>query len=210
MPSGVEGEAPAVTEGRAEGYRNADLALHRQQKNGHRGGVMWFTGLSGAGKSTLAMALERHLFDAGFEVCVLDGDNLRHGLNGNLGFSPQDREENIRRVGEVAALFANAGLVVLTAFISPYKSDRELARRAVGTGFYEIFLDPGLESCERRDPKGLYKKARAGEIPQFTGVSAPYEKPERPDVRLDTEKLSVEESLVILREHAISAFRNPS
>jgi len=182
--------------------------LHRRwQRNEHRGGVMWFTGLSGSGKSTLAMALERSLFNEGYEVFVLDGDNLRHGLNSNLGFSPQDREENIRRVGEVAALFANSGFVVLTAFISPYKADREIARQAIGEGFYEVFLDPGLDACEQRDPKGLYKKARAGEIPEFTGISAPYEEPVHPDVCLDTAKKPVEDCVEVLAEYAATAFR---
>jgi bifunctional enzyme CysN/CysC len=188
---------------------NGDLAveLPHRWRNSHRGGVMWFTGLSGSGKSTLAMALERCLFDIGFEVIVLDGDNLRHGLNSNLGFSPEDREENIRRVGEVASLLANSGFVVLTAFISPYNADRNVARSAIGEGFNEIFLDPGLEACERRDPKGLYKKARAGEIPEFTGISAPYESPETPELRLDTDKFDIEECLDVLVKHANEVFR---
>lgn len=183
------------------------LMQQRWSRNGHRGGVVWFTGLSGSGKSTLAMALERCLFDEGFEVFVLDGDNLRHGLNSNLGFSPADREENIRRVGEVAALLANSGFIVLTAFISPYIEDRKIARTAIGRGFNEVFLDPGLEACERRDPKGLYKKARAGEIPQFTGISAPYEKPENPEIRLDTAKLDVSKCVEVLNQHVIGEFK---
>ena len=170
---------------------------------------MWFTGLSGSGKSTLAMALERSLFNEGYEVFVLDGDNLRHGLNSNLGFSPEDREENIRRVGEVAALFANSGFVVLTAFISPYRADREMARQAIGGSFHEVFLDPGLDACEQRDPKGLYKKARAGEIPEFTGISAPYEEPVEPDVRLNTAKKPVEDCVEMLTEFANNAFKSP-
>ena len=170
---------------------------------------MWFTGLSGSGKSTLAMTLERSLFNEGYEVFVLDGDNLRHGLNSNLGFSPEDREENIRRVGEVAALFANSGFVVLTAFISPYRADRDMARQVVGEGFYEVFLDPGLDACEQRDPKGLYKKARAGEIPGFTGISAPYEEPVEPDVRLDTAKKMVEDCVEMLTGFANNAFKSP-
>ncbi len=186
------------------------LMERRQKRNGHRGGVMWFTGLSGSGKSTLAMALERCLYDEGFEVFVLDGDNLRHGLNSNLGFSPKDREENIRRVGEVAAILANSGFVVLTAFISPYIADRNIARNAIGEGFNEVFLDPGLDACERRDPKGLYKKARAGEIPEFTGISAPYEAPIHPDVRLDTAEADIEGCIEILVRHAINAYRLPN
>lgn len=182
------------------------MLQNRWLRNGHRGGVMWFTGLSGSGKSTLAMALERQLFNDGYEVFVLDGDNLRHGLNSNLGFSPEDREENIRRVGEVAALFANTGLVVLSAFISPYRADREMARRAVGSQFYEVFLDPGLEACEARDPKGLYQKARAGEIPDFTGISAPYEEPHDPDIRLDTEVMDVDKCIEVLRAHVVHKF----
>jgi len=192
---------------------NADhrqvLLQRRWRRNRHRGGVMWFTGLSGSGKSTLAMALERRLFNEGFEVFVLDGDNLRHGLNSNLGFSPQDREENIRRVGEVAAMFANSGFVVLTAFISPYRADRDMARTAAGDGFYEVYLDPGLDACEQRDPKGLYKKARAGEIPDFTGISAPYEEPASPDIHLDTANVTVENCMETLYEYANDAFGIP-
>jgi len=180
----------------------------RWQRNGHVGGVMWFTGLSGSGKSTLAMALERQLFNDGYEVFVLDGDNLRYGLNSNLGFSPEDREENIRRVGEVAALFANTGLIVLSAFISPYRADREMARKAAGSHFYEVFLDPGLDACEARDPKGLYQKARAGEIPDFTGISAPYEEPIDPDIRLNTETMAIDKCIDVLRAHVVHAFAN--
>lgn len=179
----------------------------RWRKSGHQGGVMWFTGLSGSGKSTLALALEKRLFEDGFHTFVLDGDNLRHGLNSDLGFSPEDRGENIRRVGEVAALFAATGLIVLTAFISPYRADRDLARTAAGTGFQEIYLDPGLDVCERRDPKGLYRKARAGEIPEFTGISAPYESPAEPEIVVDTGTVTVEESVKLLRDHVDRVFR---
>ena len=168
----------------------------RMARNGHRGGVLWFTGLSGAGKSTLALELERRLFQKGYQVYVLDGDNLRHGLNANLGFSPEDRAENIRRVGEVAALFARAGFVVLTAFISPYRSDRERARDAVGNdGFHEVYVSASLDVCEDRDPKGLYKRARAGEIPDFTGISAPYEAPEACEIEINTGKLDLSDSM---------------
>src|SRR5262249_51816128 len=154
----------------------------RAARNGHRGGVVWLTGLSGAGKSTLAMATEALLFQKGYQVFVLDGDNLRHGLNVDLGFSAEDRRENIRRVGEVAALFAEAGQVVITAFISPFRADRDLARAAAqrregAAGFHEIFVRCDLNTLEKRDPKGLYRRARAGEIAEFTGVSAPYEEP---------------------------------
>ena len=149
--------------------------------------MVWLTGLSGAGKSTLATAVEAALIRAGHAACVLDGDNLRHGLNADLGFSPEDRRENIRRAGEVAALFADAGLIVIAAFISPYRAGREAAREAIGAArFLEVFLDAPLAVCERRDPKGLYRRARAGEIAEFTGISAPYEPPEAPALTLDT------------------------
>jgi adenylyl-sulfate kinase len=161
---------------------------------GQRGAVIWLTGLSGSGKSTIAYALERRLTGSGRLTYVLDGDNVRHGLCSDLGFSPDDRMENIRRIGEVAALFADAGLIIITSFISPYQSDRDLARHRVAQGkFIECFLDVSVEVCERRDPKGLYRKARAGEIAEFTGVSAPYERPDRPEIRLDTDSLSLDE-----------------
>lgn len=185
------------------------LPAERWQAYGHRGGVLWFTGLSGSGKSTLAFALERRLFDRGFKVFVLDGDNVRHGLNADLGFSPEDREENIRRVGEVAALFAHAGLVVATAFISPYRRDRDLARRAAGSGFHEVFVDAPLDVCEQRDPKGLYKKARRGEIPEFTGISAPYEAPEAQELTVDTGQLDVNASLDLLVDYVVRHFALP-
>ena len=154
---------------------------------GQRGCVVWFTGLSGSGKSTLARALEERLVSSGHLVYVLDGDNIRHGLNCDLGFSPEDRNENIRRIGEVAALFRDAGIVVLTAFISPYRADRDLARQAVGEDrFLEVFVDAPLATCEERDPKGLYVKARAGEIPEFTGLTAPYEEPPNPALVVNT------------------------
>jgi bifunctional enzyme CysN/CysC len=158
----------------------------RYVRNGHHGGVLWLTGLSGSGKSTLAIALERRLFDLGYQVYVLDGDNVRHGLNNDLGFSQEDREENIRRIGEMAALMARSGMVVLSAFISPYRSDRERARKACGDSFHELYVKADLATCEARDPKGLYVKARKGEIPDFTGISAPYEAPENADLTIDT------------------------
>ncbi|MFQ5959156.1 MAG: adenylyl-sulfate kinase [Alphaproteobacteria bacterium] len=168
----------------------------RSARNGHRGGVLWFTGLSGSGKSTLAIEVERRLFGKGYQVYVLDGDNVRRGLNTNLGFSPEDRAENIRRVGEVAALFANAGFIVVTAFISPYRSDRERARASAeafgdDSAFHEIYISADLETCEERDPKGLYKRARAGEIQEFTGISAPYEPPEAAGLVVDTSAAGV-------------------
>ncbi len=158
----------------------------RARRNGHKGGVLWLTGLSGAGKSTLAVALESRLFAKGYQVYVLDGDNVRAGLNANLGFSPEGRAENIRRVGEVAALFADAGMIVITSFISPYRSDRDRAREAAKGAFHEVYLKADLATCEGRDPKGLYKRARAGEIAEFTGISSPYEAPDAAELVLDT------------------------
>jgi bifunctional enzyme CysN/CysC len=161
----------------------------REQRNRHKGAIIWLTGLSGAGKSTVATELERELFVMGLHTYILDGDNIRHGLSANLGFSPEDRTENIRRVGEVAKLLMDAGALVITAFISPYRDDRRLARSLVNDGeFVEIYVSAPLEICEQRDPKGLYKKARAGQIANFTGVSAPYEPPEKPDVVVHTDK----------------------
>lgn len=179
----------------------------RHARNGHRGGVLWFTGLSGAGKSTLALALERELFARGYQVYVLDGDNIRSGLNADLGFGPEDRAENIRRVGEVAALFADAGFLAISAFISPYRADRERARRAAGEVFHEIYIHAPLEVCERRDPKGLYRKARNGEIPEFTGISSPYEPPEKPELVIPTHELSPEECLALLVRYVEDRFR---
>jgi len=159
----------------------------RAVNNGHRGGVFWFTGLSGAGKSTTAMAVEKALHEKGYHTYVLDGDNVRHGLNADLGFSPDDRAENIRRIGEVAALMADAGLIVITAFISPYQADRDRARQAAPEKFHEIYVYADLETCESRDPKGLYKKARSGEITDFTGINSPYEAPDNPEMVVDTQ-----------------------
>lgn len=159
-----------------------------------KGVVIWFTGLSASGKSTIAHTVEEKLFDRGILTYVLDGDNIRHGLNKNLGFSPEDREENIRRIGEVGKLFADAGIIAMTAFISPYRADRDNARKLhEQSKFIEVFVDAPLNVLEDRDPKGLYKKARAGEIPEFTGISAPYEAPENPEIHLDTSELNVEE-----------------
>jgi bifunctional enzyme CysN/CysC len=179
----------------------------RIARNRHSPGVLWFTGLSGAGKSTLAMALEQRLFDEGYQVYVLDGDNVRSGLNANLGFSPEDRAENIRRVGEVAALLADAGLIVITAFISPYRADRARAREAAGEAFHEIHIDADVETCEARDPKGLYRRARAGEISDFTGISAPYEAPETAELVVDTSNRDVEACLDDLVAYVRANFR---
>lgn len=164
-----------------------------------KGCVVWFTGLSGSGKSTLANAVAHLLHDRKHHTYVLDGDNVRHGLNKNLGFSPEDREENIRRVGEVAKLFVDAGTIVMTAFISPYREDRDQARELIEENrFVEVFVECPLNICEERDPKGLYKKARTGEIKEFTGISAPYEEPNRPEVVVNTAELSVIESAFLV------------
>lgn len=166
----------------------------RARRTGHLGCVVWLTGLSASGKSTIAMELERRLCHAGKFAYVLDGDNMRHGLCADLGFSPEHRKENIRRIGEVAKLFADAGLICVTAFISPYRSDRDLVRSIVPTGkFLEVYVNAPLEVCERRDPKGLYVKARAGQIKEFTGISAPYEPPLRPEIELRTNESTVAE-----------------
>ena len=170
--------------------------LDRARNLGQRGVTVWFTGLSGSGKSTVAIGVEKLLIEGGHAAYVLDGDNIRHGLNKNLGFSPADRNENIRRVGEVAKLFTDAGVIVLTSFISPYRADRDGVRTLLGPGdFIEVYLSASLETCESRDVKGLYQKARAGQIPEFTGISAPYEAPEQPVLVLDTGRQTVEESV---------------
>jgi adenylylsulfate kinase len=166
----------------------------RAHQRGHRSAILWFTGLSGAGKSTLANAVNSALFEQGMACYVLDGDNIRHGLCQDLGFSDADREENIRRIGEVAKLFLDAGVVVLTAFVSPFRTDRDKVRALVAEGdFIEIFCDAGLEVCEQRDPKGLYAKARAGEIKEFTGISSPYEAPQHPELRVETGSRSLDD-----------------
>jgi len=174
---------------------------HREQLLGQRGCVAWLTGLSGSGKSTLAHALERSLHDEGHLVYVLDGDNLRYGLCSDLGFSAEDRTENIRRAGEVAALLADTGAIVLCSFISPYRSDREGVRKTVGDGrFLEIHVDASVAVCEQRDPKGLYKKARQGQIPNFTGIDAPYEAPASPELRVDTSTLAIVDAAHEIRQ----------
>ena len=166
----------------------------REKLLNQKGCVIWFTGLSGSGKSTLALEVESTLYRRGHLTYVLDGDNIRHGLNKNLGFSPEDREENIRRIGEVAKLFAEAGVIAMTAFISPYRADRDNARALLDAGrFVEVFVDCPLEVCEARDTKGLYKKARAGEIKEFTGISAPYEAPPHPELTVNTDNQTLEE-----------------
>jgi adenylylsulfate kinase len=165
-----------------------------RKKNGHHSFILWFTGLSASGKSSIANALAKELFDRGNQSFVLDGDNIRHGLNKDLGFDEQSRKENIRRIGEVSKLFVESGQIVLTAFISPYKEDRALVRSLVEADeFIEVYVQCSIEECERRDPKGLYKKARYNEIPNFTGISAPYEAPDNPEIVVDSEKYSIEE-----------------
>jgi adenylylsulfate kinase len=169
-------------------HENHVLRADREARQGHPTAVIWFTGLSGSGKSTLANELDWRLFERGVSSYVLDGDNIRHGLNGDLGFSPEARTENIRRIGEVAKLFADAGTIAITAFISPYREDRDKVRTLLDRDedFIEVFVEAPLEICEERDPKGLYKKARAGEIPEFTGISAPYEAPLKPEIVVNT------------------------
>lgn len=200
----IEGAAAASPNVTAVAQSVEPAEVHR--RNGHTGGVLWLTGLSGAGKSTLAMALRRRLFEAGWQVYTLDGDNLRHGLCGDLGFSDADRSENIRRVAEAAKLFADAGTVAVVSLISPRRADRDAARAIVGEGFREVFIDASVEVCAGRDPKGLYRRAFAGELPGFTGVSAPYEAPESPDLTVPTATLPLEDCLDLLEREVTAAF----
>lgn len=198
-----------------EGLKDENIVWHphavtradREQQHGHKGAVLWFTGLSGSGKSTVAGALEQALHALGVSTYLLDGDNVRHGLCRDLGFSDDDRRENIRRVGEVAKLMVDAGLVVLTAFISPHRAEREMVRNLLGQDqFIEVFVDTPLAICETRDPKGLYKKARAGELKNFTGIDSVYQPPEAADVYLNGEQLVthlVPQLIDVLRRHAI-------
>ncbi|MEO2214257.1 adenylylsulfate kinase [Paenibacillus sp. CF095] len=174
----------------------------REKHNGHRSRAIWFTGLSGAGKSSLAFALEQYLYDQGVRCYVLDGDNVRHGLNRDLGFTAGDRQENLRRIGEVSKLMVDAGLFVLSAFISPHEQDREMVRQLFEPDdFIEIYVRCSIQECERRDPKGLYKKARNGDIPHFTGISAPYDVPKSPSFIIDTEQSSIEEAVQEIVQH---------
>ena len=165
----------------------------KEKLHGHKGATIWFTGLSGSGKSTIANAVCAMLHKRGVSTAVLDGDNIRYGLNANLGFSPEDRKENVRRIGEVARLFSQSAIINLTAFISPYRKDRRIARELQPDSFVEVYCYADLSICEQRDPKGLYKKVRSGEIDSFTGINAPYEAPESPDVTVDTGNNSIEE-----------------
>ncbi len=175
-------------------HKHAISSEDRQRQNGHKGHVLWFTGLSGSGKSTVASEVERQLFERGIRTYILDGDNVRTGLNSDLDFSAESREENIRRIAHVSALMKDAGLVVLSAFVSPYKKDRDFVRETAAGDFAEIFVSTPLEVCEQRDVKGLYAKARAGEISNFTGISAPFEAPENPEVDVPTHEMSIEAS----------------
>jgi adenylylsulfate kinase len=178
----------------------------REARNSHKAAVLWFTGLSGSGKSTIAMALQEKLFQRGCQVVVLDGDNVRHGLNAGLGFSVEDRIENLRRVAEVSKLFAESGLIVLTSFISPLRSERDRARQIISPlPFFETYIDVGLEVAENRDPKGLYKKARAGEIQNFTGIDSPYEAPRSPELVVKNDSQSVQKGVEKILSQLIQA-----
>lgn len=189
-------------------WHNAAVShQQRQARNGHQPCLLWYTGLSGSGKSTIANAVDRLLFDAGCHTYLLDGDNVRHGLNRDLGFDAASRVENIRRITEVSRLMLDAGLIVGTAFISPFIADRAQAKALAGSAFIEVFVDTPLSVCEQRDPKGLYKKARAGEIAHFTGISSPYEAPPSPDIHLQTAELTIEQAarqvVAFLQHHGV-------
>jgi bifunctional enzyme CysN/CysC len=189
---------------RAQNVHKQALSIHRTDRerlNGHKGKVIWFTGLSGSGKSTLANGLETELHRRGMRTYILDGDNIRQGLNKDLGFTDADRVENIRRIAEVAKLMMDAGIIVMTAFISPFKREREMARELIGTeSFLEVYVSTSLEVCEQRDVKGLYQQARSGKIPNMTGINSPYEPPEHPDCAIDTNKESLSESALKVAE----------
>lgn len=208
----IKDQRVKVREVKATNLTPVDFDMDHQRRaemNGHTGGILWLTGLSGAGKSTIAKALAQRLFDKGYQTYVLDGDNIRRGLNSDLGFSPKERSENIRRVGEVAALFADAGVIVISAFISPYQSDRMLARNAAPKAFHTVYIKAGVDTCEKRDVKGLYAKARKGEIKDFTGISAPYEEPENPELVVDTEKLNLNQCVALLEQYVTEQFVDP-
>ncbi|ATX82019.1 adenylylsulfate kinase [Mariprofundus ferrinatatus] len=197
--------SPSISKSSNVVWHQAEITRKkREESNGHRSAVLWFTGLSGAGKSTLAHAVEERLHEMGAKTFVIDGDNVRHGLCGDLSFSDEDRVENIRRVGEVTRLFVEAGLITLTAFISPFRSDRAKVRALLAEGdFIEVYCRTPLEVCESRDVKGLYAKARAGDIPAFTGISSPYEEPENPEIIAETGTLELDECV----DHVISYLR---
>jgi len=204
--------ASARPQVKSQNIIGVDFGVSPEQRaliNGHFGGILWFTGLSGSGKSTLAKLLQKRLFDKGYHVFALDGDNIRKGLNRDLGFSPQDRSENVRRVGEVAALMAQAGTIVISSFISPYREDRRRVRAIAPDMFHNIYIKASLETCEKRDSKGLYKQAREGKIPEFTGISAPYEEPENPDLVIDTETTNIDDSIEQLVAYVEHHFVKP-
>ena len=194
-----------MTEQKATNITWHQHALSREDRETllkQKGVLLWFTGLSASGKSTVANEVTYQLHQMGKLTYVLDGDNIRHGLNKNLGFSPEDREENIRRISEVGNLFADAGLITTTAFISPYRKDRDFARQLLGDGrFIEIFVKASVETCEKRDPKGLYQKAKTGEIKEFTGISAPYEEPLKPELVLDADAMTIEEEVKMVLDY---------
>lgn len=179
----------------------------RERQNGHKGHVLWFTGLSGSGKSTVASAVERELHQLGIRTYILDGDNVRTGLNSDLDFSAPSREENIRRIAHVSGLMKDAGLVVLSAFVSPYQKDRDYVHEVVGDDFSEVFVSTPLEVCEKRDVKGLYAKARAGEIANFTGISAPFEEPTNPELDLPTHTMSIEEAAMVVVDYIVTRIK---
>ena len=182
-------------------HQHAISKEDRERQNGHKAHVLWFTGLSGSGKSTVASAVERELHQQGIKTFILDGDNVRTGLNSDLDFSAASREENIRRIAHVSALMKNAGLVVLSAFVSPYQKDRDYVRECASKDFSEIFISTPLEVCEQRDVKGLYAKARAGEISNFTGISAPFEEPTNPELDVPTHEMSIEEATAMVVDY---------
>ena len=189
-------------------HQHAISAADRERQNGHKGHVLWFTGLSGSGKSTVASAVERELHQRGVRTYILDGDNVRTGLNSDLDFSAASREENIRRIAHVSGLMKDAGLVVLSAFVSPYQKDRDYVREVAGDDFSEVFVSTPLEVCEQRDVKGLYAKARAGEISNFTGISAPFEEPTKPELDVPTHTMSIEQAAAMVVDYIIHRIKS--
>ena len=188
-------------------HQHAISAEDRERQNGHKGHVLWFTGLSGSGKSTVASAVERELHQRGIRTYILDGDNVRTGLNSDLDFSAASREENIRRIAHVSGLMKDAGLVVLSAFVSPYQKDRDFVREVAGDDFSEVFISTPLEVCEQRDVKGLYAKARAGEISNFTGISAPFEAPTNPELDVPTHTMSIEQAASMVVDYIVTRIK---
>ena len=189
-------------------HQHAVSKEDRERQNGHKGHVLWFTGLSGSGKSTVASAVERELHQRGVRTYILDGDNVRTGLNSDLDFSAASREENIRRIAHVSGLMKDAGLVVLSAFVSPYQKDRDYVREVAGDDFSEVFVSTPLEVCEQRDVKGLYAKARAGEISNFTGISAPFEEPTKPELDVPTHTMSIEQAAMMVVDYIINRIKS--